>query len=150
MSQPTVNPPVFPRAPLIGIFAVVGLALAAAGVGRITGADPILPPGSVVTTRTLRFEDRIDGAVVVRDHRNGREVDVLVGEQGFVRGTLRTLARERRSEGIGSREPFELTKWSTGRLTLDDAATGRRLELDAFGSDNVAAFARLLTVGATP
>lgn len=147
MSQSTLAPPVFPRGPLAGMFGMVALALLAAGFGRLAGPDPIASPGSPVTARTLRFEDRPDGAVVVREHGDGREVAVLVGEQGFVRGTLRSLARVRRSEGIGSREPFQLTGWSSGRLTLDDPATGQRIELDAFGSENVVAFARLLTAG---
>ena len=54
------------------------------------------------------------------------------------------MARARRLDGIGAAPPFRLTAWSDGRLTLDDASDGRHLELEAFGSLNVAVFARLL------
>jgi len=83
--------------------------------------------------------------VVITDARDGSPVDVLIGENGFIRGTLRGLARTRRSEGIGSEDSFHLASWSDGRLTLDDPATGRHLELQAFGSLNTEVFGRLLT-----
>ena len=146
MSYPTADPPVFPKKPLIAALALVGLSLAVAVTGRVVGTAPLPAPGSVVKERTLRFEDRWDGAVVVREAEDGREVDVLTGEQGFIRGTLRSFARARRGLGVGPAEPFRLAGWSSGRLTLDDLATGQRVELDAFGSENTAAFARLLTL----
>ncbi len=40
--------------------------------------------------------------------------------------------------------PFHLTRWSDGRLTIDDTATGQLIELEAFGHTNEDAFARLL------
>ena len=136
----------FPRAPLIGLFAIVGLSLAAAVAGRMTHTSAVEPPtGALVAARDLRFADGADGSVVITDARDGSPVDVLTGENGFIRGTLRGLARTRRSEGIGSEDPFHLASWSDGRLTLDDPATGRHLELEAFGSLNTEVFGRLLT-----
>jgi len=138
--------PYFPRAPLIGLFAMVGLSLAAAVAGRMTHTAVVeQPTGSLVAARDLRFADGADGSVIITDARDGSPVDVLTGENGFIRGTLRGLARTRRSEGIGSEDPFHLASWSDGRLTLDDPATGRHLELEAFGSLNTEVFGRLLT-----
>jgi len=138
--------PYFPRAPLIGLFAMVGLSLAAAVAGRLTHTSVVeQPAGSLVAARDLRFADGADGSVIITDARDGSPVDVLTGENGFIRGTLRGLARTRRSEGIGSEDPFHLASWSDGRLTLDDPATGRHLELEAFGSLNTEVFGRLLT-----
>ena len=57
---------------------------------------------------------------------------------------MRGLARERRMHGIGSEAPFTLTQWRDGELTLTDSATGRSIELNAFGTTNRAAFAALL------
>ena len=137
--------PFFPRAPLIGLFALVGLSLAAAVAGRISGPSVVETTGSVVTQRDLRFADGADGSVIITDAQDGSPVEVLTGENGFIRGTLRGLARPRRSEGIGSEDAFRLAAWSDGRLTLDDPATGRHLELEAFGSLNTEVFAKMLT-----
>jgi putative photosynthetic complex assembly protein len=71
-------------------------------------------------------------------------VEVEPGTGGFIRGVLRALVRERRLSGTGAEPPFTLTRWRDGRLTLDDSATGRRLELTSFGPDNAAVFADLL------
>ncbi len=137
--------PYFPRAPLIGLFAMVGLSLALAIGGRLTHTGAVEVTGSAVATRDLRFADGTDGSVVITDARDGSPVAVLVGENGFIRGTLRGLARTRRSESIGSEDPFHLAAWTDGRLTLDDPATGRHIELQAFGSTNAEAFGKLLT-----
>jgi putative photosynthetic complex assembly protein len=141
----TESSPFFPRAPLIGLFAVVGLSLAVAATGRITniGATPVA--GTVIAARDLRFADGADGSVIVTDARDGTPVEVLTGENGFIRGTLRGLARTRKSEGIGPEDAFRLAAWNDGRLTLDDPATGRHIELEAFGPTNTAVFGRLLT-----
>lgn len=139
MPEPTIH-----RWPQRVVFAMIGLALMGAVAGRIAGTSPAAETGSVVAARDLRFSDRADGAVVVTDARTDQTVDVLQGEQGFVRATMRGLARARHSDGIGAAQPFRLTAWSDGRLTLDDPANGRHLELQAFGSLNVAVFARLL------
>lgn len=128
------------------VFVMIGLALAGAVAGRIIGPGPVAETGSVVVARDLHFADRADGAVVVTDARTDQTVDVLQGEQGFVRATMRGLARARHSEGIGAAAPFRLTAWTDGRLTLDDATTGRHLELQAFGSLNSVVFARLLNL----
>ena len=139
MPEPTTH-----RWPQRVVFAMIGLALMGAVAGRIAGTGPVEETGSVVASRDLRFADRADGAVVVTDARTEQTVDVLQGEQGFIRATMRGLARARHSNGDGAVAPFRLTAWSDGRLTLDDATDGRHLELQAFGSLNVASFARLL------
>ncbi len=132
------------RLPKYAIFAVVGLGLAGAVAGRVVGISPAQETGSVLASRDLRFADRSDGAVVVTDAGTGQQVDVLTGEQGFIRATLRGLARTRRMNGVGAEPPFRLSAWSDGHLTLDDTSNGRRLELLAYGNTNAAAFGRLL------
>ncbi|MGX9964722.1 photosynthetic complex assembly protein PuhC [Roseomonas sp. F4] len=96
--------------------------------------------------RDLFFADRADGGVTITDSRSGADVAVLQpGEGGFVRGTLRSLVRERRREQIGTATPFRLTAWQNGRITLEDQATGRELDLSGFGQTNAEAFVRFLT-----
>lgn len=101
--------------------------------------------------RQLTFTDRGDGAVVVRDVNTGETVRVLVDGvpgNGFVRGVMRGMARERHIRGVGMAPPFTLTLWKNGTLSLEDKATGRSVELGSFGPDNRAAFAALLPGGA--
>jgi len=140
------RPEYFPRAPLFGMFALVGFALLAAAVGRLTGGEVLHPPSTATVERDLRFADRADGAVLVYNARDDQPIDVVRGESGFLRGTLRGLARARHAAGVGQDAPFKLTAWADGRLTLDDPSTGRHIELVAFGPSNEAVFARLLTV----
>jgi len=151
MSEDLPRPPLFPRAPLIGAGALVAFSLVAAITGRMTGSHAIAVSETAVAVRDLRFEDRADGAVVVSDADDDRTVKVVTGQNGFLRGTLRGLARTRKSEGIGPAAPFRLAAWSDGRLTLDDPSTGRHVELEAFGPTNTAVFGRLLDLrrGAT-
>ncbi len=101
---------------------------------------------AIVATRDLRFTDRADGAVVIEDVSNHTIASVIVPGQktGFIRGVMRGLARERRMHGVGDGPPFRLTSWADGELSLVDPATGRAIELNAFGTTNRAAFAALL------
>ena len=105
-----------------------------------------------VASRDLRFLDRADGAVVIEDVRTGQPASIIhPGEKtGFIRGVMRGRARDRRSRGIGDAPPFNLTLWRDGELSLTDSATGRSIELTAFGTANRAAFAALLPSPSKP
>jgi putative photosynthetic complex assembly protein len=135
----------FPRAPLIGAGALVLATVLAVAALRLTGTGPVtLDRAPVAVERQLHFEDR-NGGVDVLDARSGQRITSLAqGGDGFVRATLRTFVRERRRQNIGAEVPFVLASHVDGRLTLDDPATGRSVNLEAFGPDNAAAFARLL------
>lgn len=145
MSDPFHNEP-FPRAALIAAAVLVFGSLAAVTAVRLTGQGMLTtPPATTIVDRALLFEDRADGSVDVLDARSGERLDVLQpGTQGFVRATLRSLVRDRKRQGIGPEMPFKLAAGEGGRLTLLDPATGRRVDLEAFGQTNAAAFARLL------
>jgi putative photosynthetic complex assembly protein len=94
--------------------------------------------------RTLRFVDQPDGSIQVIDATTGTDVHNFQGEQGFVRGTLRALVRDRRLQGFGADQPFELIAHDAGRLSLRDPATGSTIALESFGSKNIDVFARLM------
>lgn len=132
------------RAPSLVVIGMVSIALVGAIAGSLTAHDDDGPHGRALVTRDLRFEDRADGAVLIYDGASRTPFQVVQGEAGFLRGTLRGLARTRRSEGLDGTQPFHLAAWSDGRMTLDDPATGRHVELQAFGSANLAVFARML------
>lgn len=162
----------FPNFVLQGAFALVVCSLLLAGVARWTDVGTTrVPESQVIAVQALSFADRSDGAVVVRaaegaetfssasDSESDSEsalvsqsgsspIAVLEpGTNGFIRSVMRGLARERRANGVGPEAPFVLTRWADGRLSLDDAATGRRIELNAFGPTNADAFAVLMSPG---
>jgi putative photosynthetic complex assembly protein len=96
-------------------------------------------------TRLLRFADRADGAVVISDAASGAMVKVIpYGEGGFVRATLRRLAKVRRAAGIGQEPPIALIRWANGALSLRDPETGKVAEIHGFGPDHSRSFAEML------
>ncbi len=135
----------FKRLPAIAVSGVMALAFVAAIGGRLVGVDRMQPTGAPVAERDLRFEDRADGAVIIVNAATNRQIEVMTGQNGFLRGTLRGFARTRRMDGVGEAPPFHLTSWSDGRLILSDPATGREVDLEAFGTLNEAVFGRLLS-----
>lgn len=149
MSDPHV-----PKGALWSAAAMIGLTLVAV-ISVRTGLTP--PPETadqvrierhvrIAAQRDLNFLDRKDGAVEVRDAGTRAVVAVVKPgmDQGFIRGVMRGLARDRRARGIGSAPPFRLTMFGNHELSLLDLATGRRIELASFGNTNRASFAVLL------
>jgi putative photosynthetic complex assembly protein len=102
-----------------------------------------MPAARAVETLALRFEDRADGSVAVREAAGDMIYVVQPGAYGFIRSTLRGLARERRRADLDATTPFVLTRWSDGTVSLEDPDIRRRVNLDAFGPDNARAFAQL-------
>jgi len=137
-------PDPFPAWVLYCAAGLIAFSLISVGLVRITGNGPDQRVAATIAERTLRFEDRSDGGVAVLDGKNGELVAVLRGEQGFVRGTLRALTRERHSRGIGNGPPFTLTAYNDNRMSLFDPMTGARIDLEAFGPTNMGEFARFL------
>jgi putative photosynthetic complex assembly protein len=127
---------------------VVAVVLVVAFV-RLTGIGVVrTPEPQVVEQRELRFADRSDGSIEVFDAGDGTLVHTVEpGTNGFLRGTMRGLARERKRQGIGEAVPFRLLAHDDGRMTLEDPATGRRIDLGSFGPTNAAVFAQLMMQG---
>ncbi len=121
--------------------------LVAVGLARWSGLDPRTPDAAVQWQRDLHFRDAAGGDIVVLDHLSGQQVAQFSGEQGFIRSTLRALARERRRENLNGDAPFVLIGRTDGRMTLQDPSTGQRIDLESFGASNAAVFASLRLAG---
>lgn len=136
----------FPIGPLVGASMLVVVALAGVAAFRASGLETThVADSPVVSQAALHFEDQVNGSILVRSGRDGTVVDTVApGTNGFLRGTLRGLARERHRQGIGQEQPFQLVGHADGRLTLVDPTTGRQVNLEAFGPTNAAVFVRLL------
>ncbi|MBK5910795.1 hypothetical protein CCR85_04715 [Rhodothalassium salexigens] len=142
----TEGPERFPKSMLYAAGLMIALSLALATWSRVTGKGDVPPPDAdLVMERSLLFSDHSDGSVRVHDADTGELVEVMAaGTNGFVRSLMRGLARKRQAEGIGSDAPFKLILWDDGRLSLVDPSTDEHVFLNAFGRDNVDAFATLL------
>jgi putative photosynthetic complex assembly protein len=134
-----------PRGALLAIGGVLLACVVAVAAVRLSGVTIREPDEAAVAMRELRFEDRPDGSVIVIDAPSQTVIHTMVGENGFFRGALRGLARERKRNGLGSEQPFQLIGRADGRLTLVDPATGQRIDLESFGPTNAAVFARFMT-----
>jgi putative photosynthetic complex assembly protein len=133
-----------PRGPLIAAAGLVVISLFAVGLARLNGLEPVRwTPAPVVESHDLFFFDRPGGAVDVFE--NGEQIAVLPsGYDGFVRVVLRSFTRDRKLRGLGREEPFRIRRHADGRLTIEDRATFRTVDLAGFGADNIAAFARII------
>jgi putative photosynthetic complex assembly protein len=145
--------PTVPRSALIG----VGVLLL--GVLGMTGAVSLgwLPHSAnpsasrakanvaLAQERLIRFADRADGAVVVTDVDSGEVIKVIAfGQGGFLRATMRRMAKARLAKNIGAEPPFRLVRWENGALSLIDPSTGREAEIFGFGPDQTKTFADML------
>lgn len=144
-AQP-VAPDTFPRWVLWTVGFLLVFTLGSVALVRITGNGPDQLAAATVSERLLRFEDRPDGGVAVIDGVTGQLLTVVTGEQGFLRGAIRALARDRNARKIGAEQPFKLISRTDGRLTLFDPVSGQRVDLESFGPTNAGVFAPFLTL----
>jgi putative photosynthetic complex assembly protein len=127
---------------VLGLVMLATLILVA--VVRYSGVDIRYADSPSQQVRLLRFADMDNGDIGVINAQDGSELARFSGEQGFMRGALRAMARERKRRDIGPMDPFELHARTDGRLTLIDPATHMRLDLESFGPTNAGLFAQLL------
>ncbi len=132
-----------PRPVLLGAAALVVFSFLAAAMAHYSGVGTQqLPATTSVETLRLAFEDQEDGSILVRNVASGAAIySVAPGTNGFIRSTLRGLARERRRSGLDATTPFLLETSQEGEIWLADPATSRRIGLNAFGPTNAGAFA---------
>ena len=146
MSHTAPHSQAFPRGPLMAIGALIAAAIVSVAAVRLSGVGvEHVPDAPAQTVREFHFEDRPDGSIAILDARSQRLVDTVApGTNGFLRGTMRGLARERKRQGVGPQLPFQMIGRADGRLTLLDPGTGRSVDLGSFGPTNAAVFAQLM------
>lgn len=144
--KPTPAPDTFPKPPLFGAAALLATAVLGVILLQLVPDGPAsFEPDNVVSSATLDFEDRSDGAVLVYDAKSGVLIDELpAGSNNFLRATLRGLVRGREAASDHTRAPFDLYRLSSGQLLLVDPVTGQQIDLWAFGETNARSFERLL------
>lgn len=142
----------FPRAPLFAVGGLIAATLIGVAAVRFTGVGVVhVPDAAAVSVREFRFEDRPDGSIVVLDASGQKLIDTVApGTNGFLRGTMRGLARERKRQGVGPELPFRMIGRADGKLTLEDPGTGRRVDLGSFGPTNASVFANIMASTTRP
>lgn len=131
------------RSPIAWVGVLLGVVLLGTAMARWQGWHVERGDTAVVQTLSLRFVDTPNGEVQVIDMQVDRALATFSGEQGFLRGTLRALMRERRRQALDALAPFTLRRHSDARLVLFDPLTTQRIDLDSFGPSNKAVFANL-------
>ena len=146
MSPMTINPDNFPKRTLMAIglmLLAILVSVTVVRVAHLNNDETLVEPALI--ERALRFEDRNDGSIAVIDGQSLAEIaQIAPGSNGFLRSTVRGLVRERKRRELGPEMPFVLAIRTDGRLTLDDPATSRHVDLDAFGSVNAIVFRHFL------
>jgi len=133
-----------PAIPVVVRWILVGLAVLLVGVSWIkqSGVEMREADAPIVWKKALRFEDGSHGEILVFD-ASQKQIATFEGEQGFLRGTLRALARERKKRSISGEAAFELSGHADGQMVLSDPTTGESIHLASFGPSNVQIYRQL-------
>ncbi len=123
---------------------IAALAVATVGVVIMLPGKP-LPTGAPIAERSFRIDQQPGGVISMLDAKTGAPLLTLEKDgDGFMRGVLHSIALQRATMHISQETPLELAATAGGRLLLSDPPTRTKIDLEAFGSANEAAFARLL------
>jgi putative photosynthetic complex assembly protein len=133
-----------PAIPIAVRMVLLGLSLLVIGIfaARQAGLEVRQQDAPVVWKKDLRFADGEHGEILVFD-TTSQKIASFEGEQGFLRGTLRALARERKKRAISPDAAFELSGHADGQMVLRDPATGEAIHLASFGPSNAQVYRQL-------
>lgn len=143
-STPNREKDMIPRTLLLGMAALALSTLALASYSVATGRDKVGVPvaGTAIQTTPIVLIGKSAQAVVVMRPDGTVLADLPHG--GFITVIQSGMARERLVHGITGNPPVNIVRYDNGRLVAEDPSTGWSAELYAFGSDNKAAFERLV------
>jgi putative photosynthetic complex assembly protein len=141
-SHPTALRPT--AIPVVVRWVLLGLTVLVVGIfaARQSGFEARQPDAPVVWKKALHFEDGAHGEILVYDTA-AQQIASFEGEQGFLRGTLRALARERKKRSISPDAAFELSGHADGQMVLRDPTTGEAIHLASFGPSNAQVYRQL-------
>jgi putative photosynthetic complex assembly protein len=144
-NRPNPDADLIPKNLLKAMFALALSAVLIVGYASFTGRDATgqPKPGNILAERQILLIGGGAKAVKVADADGNVFLDLAHG--GFITVIQNGLQTERRKQGVDQSLPVRLIRYDNNRLTLLDPATGWSVELHIFGSDNKAAFERLLS-----
>lgn len=144
-SRPSDNKDMIPKPLLLAMLALVLASLAVVSFATLTGREPVGVPkaAAIVAERSIILQGGGAQAVAVLSADGTLLMDLPHG--GFITVIQNGLERARLQAGVDKLLPLRIVEYANGRLTAEDEFTGWSAELGAFGSDNRAAFERLMS-----
>jgi len=139
--DPNMIPPILLKAMLALVLASLAVVIFSVATGRDHAGVP--KPAAIVTERTIILKGGGAQAVTVLDENGAVLMDLPHG--GFITVIQNANERARFVKGVDKLKPLRIVEYANGRLTAVDDYTGWSAELGAFGSDNRAAFERLMS-----
>lgn len=145
IKAPAPKQEMIPKPLLLGMLALVLATVALVGFSAITGRDKVGVPAdaAIVAERTIVLKGGGAQAVTVMAMDGTVLMDLPHG--GFITVIQNGMERARLTAGVDKLKPLRIVEYANGRLAAVDDFTGWSVELGAFGSDNRAAFERLMS-----
>jgi putative photosynthetic complex assembly protein len=144
-TRPAPAPEMIPRQLLWAMLAMVLASLTLVSFAALTGRTHVgtPKPAEISAERSVILQGGGAQAVTVLDGKGKVLLDLPHG--GFITVIQNGLERARTTAGIDQTKPVRIVKFANGRLSVIDDYSGWTAELGAFGSDNRAAFERLMS-----
>ena len=139
------QPDMIPKSLLLAMLALVLATLIVVGYSALTGRAHVgqPQPAAILHERTIILKGGGAQSVTVLDADGKPLMDLPHG--GFITVIQNGMERARFTAGVDKMLPVRIVEYANGRLTAVDDYTGWSVELGAFGSDNKAAFERLMS-----
>ncbi len=144
-ARPSADKDMIPKHLLLAMLALVVASLTVVIFGVLTDRTHVGVPkaASIVTERSIILKGGGAQAVTVLDVDGSVLMDLPHG--GFITVIQNAMERARLTAGVDKMLPLRIVEYANGRLTAVDDHSGWSAELGAFGSDNRAAFERLMS-----
>jgi putative photosynthetic complex assembly protein len=143
--RPSDNKDMIPKPLLWAILALVLTSLALVSYSVVSDRAHVGVPvaTTIVKERAIILKGGGAQSVTVLDADGTLLMDLPHG--GFITVIQNGMERARLTAGVDKLLPVRIVEYANGRLTAQDDYTGWSVELGAFGSDNRAAFERLMS-----
>jgi putative photosynthetic complex assembly protein len=144
-ARPSDDKDMIPKPLLVAMLVLVLSTLCVVSFSVLTGREHVgIPQAStILAERTIHMQGGGAQAVTILAQDRSPLLDLQHG--GFITVIQNGLERARLTARVDQSLPVRIVKYANGRLTVIDDHSGWTAELGAFGSDNKAAFERLMS-----
>lgn len=144
-ARPSADKDMIPKPLLLAMLALVLATLMVVSFAVLSDRDPVGVPktADIVNERSLILKGGGAQSVTVMALDGTVLMDLPHG--GFITVIQNAMERARLTANVDKLLPLRIVEYANGRLTVLDDYSGWSAELGAFGSDNRAAFERLMS-----